>query len=141
MTITIEPFAKLDAVCAGCGRSASVARICLPVARDRHVVCERCLADLHRLTGPVAPVLTVGAALAMPEVQRGEAVTESTLLCGFRQYRIDDGSLKTRIRSMDDGATWGPWRPTWVSMSEVVLACRLVSLADADRDPSERGAL
>lgn len=138
MTITLEPFAKMSAACDGCGRSASAA--CIAGRHFSMILCATCLGELHRRTAPTAPVLTVGAALALPEVQRGECVTESVLLCGFRQYRID-GSLRTRIRSIDDGATWGPWRPTWVSMSEVALPCRLVPVDLADRDPSERGAL
>ena len=80
MTITIEPFAKLDAVCAGCGRSASVARICLPVTRDRHVVCERCLADLHRLTAPVGVDGDVPAGDTMTRV--GDAAARLAAILG-----------------------------------------------------------
>lgn len=103
--------------------------------------CRALLVSVAALPASQPVALTVGAALADPRVQDGSHATESELLCGHRQYLIADRQLRTRLRSMDDGAAWGRWRATWISMDEIALPATLVPLSDADIDPSARGAM
>ena len=96
MTITLEPFAKMSAACDGCGRSASAA--CIAGRHFSMILCATCLGELHRRTAPTAPVHTVGAALALPEVQRGEAVVECASV-DQRRVVADPVSLSERSRA------------------------------------------
>jgi hypothetical protein len=96
------------------------------------------------IVGAPAPVLTVGAALALPEVQRGEAVVE------FK--RPDGNVIQLRVAGSDIGERWrerGGW-DYWYPADCVTartagrtlaLLARLVPLATADESPDTRGPL
>lgn len=89
-----------------------------------------------------APTLTVGAALALPEVQRGEAVVEYRWDTFW--WRVDIDHRGIRLHRWSASA-----KPQWVSSASdqrkqpAVYAhpCRLVPLAEADADPASRGPL
>lgn len=107
-----------------------------------------------------APALTVGAALADPRVQAGTHVVEYNDEGAWRAWRqLRSGkreSLSTRafiqgFRGSPPERTmaWLAWMSTSVDnldgaevwTEEYARPCRLVPLADADRDPAERGPL
>lgn len=90
------------------------------------------VAALGRALVAFAGGLTVGAALALPEVQDGSNVVEyrhgEWLQLGFHGARRWAGGKWRR----ESGRLW---------IAEYVEPARVVSLADADRDPAERGEI
>ena len=79
------------------------------------------------------PRLTVGAAFRLTSVV--EALDTDGV---WRQFRRDEWSRFWRT----DAAKWTTWGwPYEVTADDESLPCRLVPLADADRDPGERGPL
>ena len=129
---------------------------------DGHAYAVATRADLAALLALVeAPApLTVGAALADPLVQAGTHVVEYNDEGAWRAWRqLRSGkreSLSTRafiqgFRGSPPERTmaWLAWMSTSVDnldgaevwTEEYARPCRLVPLADADRDPAERGPL
>lgn len=103
------------------------------------------VAALGRALVAFAGGLTVGAALALPEVQRGEAVIEYVEDGDCWQARFEpDGELVERLwyENGPRGPTWFGWRNRrrWLR-DDFARLCRLVPLAAADADPATRGAL
>ena len=113
-------------------------------ARIRHTpACEshrvdwrvRCFAAEAERDALRGRGLTVGAALALPEVQDGSHVVEYRhgtawyRLAGSGLVRWGDGDGRWR---WDDGTMW---------LDAYAVPCRLVPISEADRDPNDRGAL
>lgn len=90
-----------------------------------------------------APVLTVGAALALPEVQRGEAVVEWHEDGEWWQAKVEREAAP-RARMLFEWEKRPKWQTRWsyvVWGVALALPCRLVPIAEADADPSTRGPL
>ena len=90
---------------------------------------------------PAAP-LTVGAALALPEVARDEAVVEYIDAAGLWWQAGSDGYANEapHVSSRPFSGEWCFWTGS-VTVAHLSFPCRLVPLADADRDPASRGTL
>ena len=79
--------------------------------------------------------LTVGAALALPEVQRGEAVIESRE--GGR-VQVVIRSAGVRVRCLL-GGQWTSWGILDGYDAELLtMPCKVVALAEADAPPATR---
>lgn len=114
------------------------------------------LADQPLAPAPAAEVMTVGAALADARVQDGSHVVE-WIGDGddrrARQYKVDRERFANGNERDEICVRWpvtGGWSDYYdavdttdgdLGASQLAAPCRLVPLADADRDPNERGAL
>ena len=95
------------------------------------------LASEARLADP-ARGLTVGAALADPRVQVGTHVVE--LRGRDRWHQVVVRGHRFETRALVDGS-WSDLRSYTLDALDITCPCRLVPLADADRDPATRGPL
>ena len=103
--------------------------------------------DLIARLADQAPGLTVGAALADPRVRSGEFIVEydrprvqKVEQMGWYRNGLD---ADFRVRSRHTDEPWDEWRNNdrGVWPGTLDIRCRLVPLADADRNPAERGPL
>ena len=91
--------------------------------------------------------LTVGAAMADPRVQDGSHVVEYVDGGCYEQLRVtlnrgDRLHVRFRDATGEFSRAWTVgWIPAAPTATRYTYPCRLVPLADADRDPNERGPL
>ena len=89
--------------------------------------------------------LTVGAALALPEVQNGACVVEcydprGDLTWQYGRPAVDDeDETVTRFYNVDEWTEWD--HRGWLMHRIAHLPARLVHLADADLPPATRGEM
>lgn len=121
------------AACPGCAAEADC---------RAHAVDWR--AEALALRAEKARPLTVGAALAMPEVQDGSHVVEymdlTGVVChGVQQARANQhGTLVARCHLSE----WTAWEFFDVgAIAEMALPCRLVPAATCNDDPDTRGPI
>lgn len=84
---------------------------------------ERRISDLRAIAD--AP-LNVGEALRDPRVRAGTHVIERTARPEWvRQYRVQDGDVQTRTRTVGEAA-WRAWGVTTLCIGAMDAICRLI---------------
>ncbi len=95
----------------------------------------------RRLAVVEARPLTVGAALALPEVQSGACVVEACTPTIRTPFQCRPTIDRIEERSQRSDGDWGWWRRIDVDGPFLALPCRLVPLAIADANPATRGEM
>lgn len=117
-------------------------RIAAIVRKAEYSCCNVTIDEIRWLADRASLPLTVGAALALPEVQRGACEVFISPPVGFAAaIRVIDGEAKWRIAN---GSGWRSRHELGEGMlaAEVfAMPCRLVPLAIADANPATRGEM
>lgn len=132
-----------------------LARVLATPAGEAIVDSAEDRARLIELVREAAPALTVGEALSLPQVQRGEAVVEYRERYAAEQGTFEFGTWHQARLAMRDGMAavetrrwstylkaprWFRWTDNFLA-GDALLSCTIVPLAQADADPSTRGAM